>query len=148
MLRLLLLLPLGLLAGCYYPYGSYSYGGYYDYNRPYPPPQPQNYAPQYQPYTPSYPQQGYQSNDQPEYQIYGQPPAAAPSPSQPQQGYGQPADLAPPPPYQGQSAYQPSYAPPPTPYQSQPQDYGPPPSNYGGPSSANCGTPDEPRACD
>jgi hypothetical protein len=43
---LLLVLPLSLLAGCYYPYG---YGGSYGYSTPYAPGYSQSYAPAYQP---------------------------------------------------------------------------------------------------
>ncbi len=147
MRRILLLLPLGLLAGCYYPYGPYDYDGYYAYRRPYPPPYPPQYQP---PYTPGYPQETYRSSDQPGYQSYGQPGYAAP-PQQTYQGYGQPTYLSPPPQDQGQSAYQPnnqsSYLPSPAPYQGQPQDYGAPQSSYSGASPANCGTPDEPKPC-
>ena len=39
---LLLVLPLSLLTGCYYPY---SYGGYYGYSTPYAPGFSQSYAP-------------------------------------------------------------------------------------------------------
>jgi hypothetical protein len=52
MRRLLLVLPLSLLAGCYYPYGyggSYGYGRSYGYSTPYTPGYSQSYAPAYQP---------------------------------------------------------------------------------------------------
>ena len=52
MRRLLLVLPLSLLAGCYYPYGyggSYGYGRSYGYSTPYAPGYSQSYAPTYQP---------------------------------------------------------------------------------------------------
>jgi hypothetical protein len=60
---LLLVLPLSLLAGCYYPYGyggyyPYGYGGYYGYSTPYAPGYSQSYAPAYQP--------AYQSNYAPQ----------------------------------------------------------------------------------
>ena len=57
MRRLLLGLPLSLLAGCYYPYG---YGGYYGYSTPYAPGYSQSYAPAYQPaYASNYAPQAY-----------------------------------------------------------------------------------------
>jgi len=62
---LLLVLPLSLLAGCYYPYGyggyyPYGYGGYYGYSTPYAPGYSQSYAPAYQPaYASNYAPQAY-----------------------------------------------------------------------------------------
>ncbi len=146
MRRVLLLLPLSILAGCYYPYGPYYDGGYYAYPRPYPPPPP-SYAPPPQPsYQSSYPQQNYAPGGQYGSQGYYSPPSAAPDAGQPPQpgyqSYGQPTNLAPPAQYQSQ----PAYPPPPTPYQSQPQDYYSQQPGVAAPA-ANCGTPDAPRAC-
>jgi hypothetical protein len=61
---LLLVLPLSLLAGCYYPYGYGGYSGYSPYapgySQSYAPAYPQTYAPTHQPaYEPNYAPQSY-----------------------------------------------------------------------------------------
>ncbi len=130
-MRHLWLLPLFLLAGCYYPYGPYyGYGGYPYNSQPY-----GGYAP------------GYYGSSAPATSYSGQEPY--PAAQQPYYGNAQPYNAYPPG-YYGSGAPAPSYSGQ-QPYPGAQQPYyanGQP--AYGGPTANdpnNCGTPDEPRPC-
>ena len=158
MRRLLLLLPLCVIGGCY-PYGPYDDDGYYAYHRPYPSGYSQGYAPAGQ--APYYPPQSYAPNDQARYQGYRPPGYPVPERYQPppnEQGSAQPTYLAPEQ-DQSQRAYQGDsqwpYATPAPSYQGEPQHYGyqGQPHYYGGTQPGygeqppNCGTLEQPRPC-
>ena len=94
-LRPFWLLPLLLLAGCYYPYGPYPYYPYYGYSAYPPPAYPYGYAPSYGAPPPAYgnppgspgAQQPYYGSAQPSYNPAANDPNNCGTPDEPKPCY-------------------------------------------------------------